>query len=180
MTPEEFRKEIIPEGRRLYSFAFRFLNIREEAEDLVQDVMTKLWEERGTLGNYRNIKALATTMTRNMCIDRLRKKKTLGIDDNEIHSIAGETESTGQVIEREEAASLVNTIIGRMKEPGKSALIMRDIEGYSYEETAEVLEMNVIALRTLISRARKSVREEMINIYSYGTGKDKGAAFKIL
>ena len=60
-----------------------------------------------------------------------------------------------------------------MKEPGRSAVIMRDIEGYSYEETAEAMGMNVIALRTVMSRARKLIREEMERIYGYGTGKDK-------
>ncbi len=181
MTPEKFRKEIIPEGRRLYSFAFRYLNIREEAEDVVQDVLTKLWEERDTLGKYLNISALATTMTRNMCIDRIRKKKTIRIDDNEVHSIIGGMEEmTGLIIEWEEASSLAKKIIYRMNEPYKSAVILRDIEGYSYEEAAEVLEMNINALRTVLSRARKSVREELENIYSYGTGKDRGAAKKVL
>ena len=41
MTPEEFRKIVIPEGRRLYALAFRYLNSREEAEDAVQEVMMK-------------------------------------------------------------------------------------------------------------------------------------------
>jgi len=43
MTPEEFRKTILPEGRRLYALAFRYLNSREEAEDAVQEAMMKLW-----------------------------------------------------------------------------------------------------------------------------------------
>jgi len=71
---------------------------------------------------------------------------------------------------------MVSAIVSRMKEPGRSAVILRDIEGYSYEETAEALGMNVTALRTLMSRARKQIREEMEMIYSYGTGKDKGTA----
>jgi len=63
-----------------------------------------------------------------------------------------------------------------MKEPGRSAVIMRDVEGYSYEETAEAMGMNVTALRTLMSRARKQVRDEMVRIYGYGTGKDQRTA----
>ena len=54
MTPEEFRKVILPEGRRLYALAFRYLNNREEAEDAVQEVMMKLWEERKKAGRYAN------------------------------------------------------------------------------------------------------------------------------
>jgi len=181
MTPEEFRKEIIAEGRRLYSFAFRFLNSREEAEDAVQDVMIRLWEERDSLKQYANVSAFLTTMTRNICIDRLRKKKTMRIDDANIKRVVeGLEEINGIVIERAEASSLTHAIIGKLKEPYKSAIILRDIEGYSYEEAAVVLEMNVNALRTVISRARKSVREELENIYNYGTGEDKGTAHQIL
>jgi DNA-directed RNA polymerase specialized sigma24 family protein len=54
------------------------------------------------------------------------------------------------------------------------------MEGYSYEETAEALNSNVTAIRTVISRARKQIREEMEKIYRYGTGEDKRAARPLL
>jgi RNA polymerase sigma-70 factor (ECF subfamily) len=63
-----------------------------------------------------------------------------------------------------------------MKEPYRSAVILRDIEGYSYEEAAETMQTSVGSLRTILSRARKSIREEMERIYNYGTGEDKRAA----
>ncbi|MCA1742076.1 MAG: hypothetical protein LC630_06380, partial [Bacteroidales bacterium] len=75
-----------------------------------------------------------------------------------------------------EAVRMIGTIVTRMKEPYRSAVILRDMEGYSYEETAEIMQTNINALRTVLSRARKSIREEMERIYSYGTGKDKGTA----
>ncbi|MGE5349668.1 MAG: RNA polymerase sigma factor, partial [Actinomycetota bacterium] len=75
--------------------------------------------------------------------------------------------------EQQEAAGLITLIISRMNEPVRSAVIMRDMEGYSYEETAQAIGTNVTALRTLISRARKQIREEMKRIYGYGTGEDK-------
>ncbi|MCK7529999.1 MAG: hypothetical protein MZV63_02535 [Marinilabiliales bacterium] len=59
-----------------------------------------------------------------------------------------------------------------MKEPYRSAVILRDMEGYSYEETAEIMQTSINALRTVISRARKNIREEMERIYSYGTGEE--------
>ena len=97
MRPEEFRKKVLPEGRRLYAFAFRYLNSREDAEDVVQDVMAKLWETRDTLDRYQNIPAWATTVTRNICIDRLRKQKILRFDESEsseVPEVPGTTGST--------------------------------------------------------------------------------------
>jgi RNA polymerase sigma-70 factor (ECF subfamily) len=177
MTPEEFRKVFLPEGRRLYALAFRYLNSREEAEDVVQEVMMKLWEERKNAGRYENPAAWCTTVTRNYCIDLLRRRKRIVQDD-----ISGvkEVMEAGNDMFRDsdgsEAAALITGIVERMKEPYRSAVILRDIEGYSYEEAAEVMKTSVGTLRTILSRARKSIREEMERIYNYGTGEDKRAA----
>jgi RNA polymerase sigma-70 factor (ECF subfamily) len=177
MTPEEFRKVILPEGRRLYALAFRFLNNREEAEDTVQEVMMKLWEDRTRLGNYDNPAAWATTVTRNMCIDILRKRRKISHEEIESVIITGRAEDvTVTDHDSREAAALVTGIVERMKEPYRSAVILRDMEGYSYEEAAVVMQTSVETLRTTLSRARKSIREELEKIYSYGTGTDKGTA----
>jgi RNA polymerase sigma-70 factor (ECF subfamily) len=181
MTPEEFRMKVLPEGRRLYALAFRFLNNREEAEDAVQEVMMKLWAERGEKRKYASLAAWCTTVTRNCCIDMLRRRKRWTMeplkDPGGADSLC--SGNTG-ADEKRVAAGLVAEIVSRMKEPGRSAVIMRDLEGYSYEETAEALESNVPAARTLISRARKEIREEMEKIYRYGTGEDKRTARPVL
>ena len=68
-----------------------------------------------------------------------------------------------------EAARMINRIVSMMKEPYRSAVILRDIEGYSYEEAAESMQTSVNSLRTVLSRARRMIREEMKRIYSHGT-----------
>lgn len=181
MTPEEFRMKVLPEGRRLYALAFRFLNNREEAEDAVQEVMMKLWAERNRERSYESVAAWCTTVTRNCCIDVLRRRKRWQTDSSGTKALS-ETIQPGSDLagEKREAAGLITEIVSRMKEPGRSAVIMRDLEGYSYEETAEALGSNVTAVRTVISRARKEIREEMEKIYQYGTGEDKRAARSLL
>lgn len=177
MTPEEFRRVILPEGRRLYALAFRFLNNREEAEDAVQEVMMKLWEDRTRLGDYANPAAWATTVTRNMCIDMLRKRRKMSHEEIDSARVTGKAdEGTMTATDSREAAMLVNVIVERMKEPYRSAVILRDMEGYSYEEAAVVMQTSVETLRTTLSRARKNIREELQKIYSYGTGRDKSPA----
>lgn len=181
MTPEEFRMKVLPEGRRLYALAYRFLNSREEAEDAVQEVMMKLWAERSEKRNYASLAAWCTTVTRNCCIDMLRRRKRWRLEPlNDTGRSDGLFSGNAGAEEKREAAGLVAEIVSRMKEPGRSAVIMRDLEGYSYEETAEALKSNVTAIRTVISRARKEIREEMEKIYRYGTGEDKRAARPVL
>lgn len=177
MSPEEFRKIILPEGRRLYALAFRYLNNREEAEDMVQEVMMKLWVDRNEQTHYANPAAWCTTVTRNSCIDMLRRKRRIRQEEISDAVMMPETGAgLSHSSDNREAAGMIGTIVSRMKEPYRSAVILRDMEGYSYEETAEIMQTKINALRTVLSRARRSIREEMERIYSYGTGKDKGTA----
>lgn len=170
MTPEEFRLTILPEGRRLYALAFRYLNSREEAEDAVQEAMMKLWEGRDRLDDHANHAAWCMTVTRNCCIDMLRRKKKIRFEEMEHAEASGrnETGDPGNSDSRE-AVQMIGIIVRRMKEPYRSAVILRDIEGYSYEEAAESMQTSVNTLRTVLSRARRMVREEMNRIYSHGT-----------
>lgn len=168
MTPEEFRKTILPEGRRLYALAFRYLNSREEAEDAVQEAMMKLWEGRSRLDDHANHAAWCTTVTRNCCIDMLRKRKKILFEEMDQAGVTVRSEASSASDDRE-AARLINRIVSMMKEPYRSAVILRDIEGYSYEEAAESMQTSVNSLRTVLSRARRMIREEMKRIYSHGT-----------
>lgn len=177
MTPEEFRKIILPEGRRLYALAFRYLNNREEAEDMVQEVMIKLWTGRGELRKYSSPAAWCTTVTRNSCIDMLRRRQRIRLEEMSDSVLMPETDTgLNDSSDNREAVHLIGAIVSRMKEPYRSAVILRDMEGYSYEETAELMQTNINNLRTVLSRARKSVREEMERIYNYGTGQNRRTA----
>ena len=77
MTREEFSNLVQQLGKKLYYFAFRILRNQEEAEDGVQEVFLRLWKMNDKLADYRSIEALATTMTRNYCIDLIRKNRNV-------------------------------------------------------------------------------------------------------
>jgi RNA polymerase sigma-70 factor (ECF subfamily) len=180
MTPEEFRKTILPEGRRLYALAFRYLNNREEAEDTVQEVMMKLWAERDRKRDYASTAAWCTIVTRNHCIDALRRKKRIDFRDiSEANSSTGHGTYHPGESDDQEAVQMIRSIISRMKEPYRSAVILRDMEGYSYEESAEAMQTSINTLRTILSRARKNIRNEMERLYNYGTGEDKRTARQV-
>ena len=75
MTRTDFNHLIQRQSRKLYGFAFRILRNQEEAEDVVQEIFIKLWKMGEKLDEYKSIDALAITMTKNYCIDLLRKQK---------------------------------------------------------------------------------------------------------
>src|SRR5512133_3731298 len=109
MTREEFNKCVRQMSRMLYIYAFRFVNNREEAEDVVQEVFIRMWSMGNKLDGYNSLDALATTMTRNYCIDILRKQKNLSMIDNSFKEVI--TDSTPQeLIEKTESGIIIKRI----------------------------------------------------------------------
>jgi RNA polymerase sigma-70 factor (ECF subfamily) len=161
MTREEFDLLVQKQGRKLYGFAFRILRNQEEAEDVVQEVFIKLWKMGGKLDEYNCIDALATTMTKNYCIDLLRKQKNNYKGDfNSIDYQNLTTPSPQEQLETKESGEILNSIIEKLPEAYKIVIKLRDIEGVSYEEIAEKTDQNINTLRVTLSRARKLIRDE--------------------
>jgi RNA polymerase sigma factor (sigma-70 family) len=177
MSPEEFREKVIPMGRKLYAFAFRFLNCREESEDVAQEVMMRLWEKRDDLLKYNSTEALAMTITRNICLDKIRHKKYSCENEGEESILNFSQSEPVAELEINEAYILIKKIISELSEPYRSAIILRDIEGMTYEESAEITGLTINALRVNISRARKMVREKISIIYSYGSERNTGTSY---
>ena len=75
MKSSEFKLLVMPYSSRLYRMAFRLMDSREEAEDIVQEVYVKLWKMRHELDKYNSIEALCVRITRNLCLDQLRRRK---------------------------------------------------------------------------------------------------------
>jgi RNA polymerase sigma-70 factor (family 1) len=161
MTRKDFDHLIQQQSSRLYGFAFRILRNQEEAEDVVQEVFIKLWKMGGKLDEYNSIYALATTMTKNYCIDILRKQKnSFKGDFNPIDYQNLTTPSPQEQLENKESGEILNAIIENLPEAYRIVIKLRDIEGVSYEEIAEKTDQNINTLRVTLSRARKLIRDE--------------------
>ncbi len=74
MNPEEFKIQVLPLKNKLFRLSLRMLGRVEEAEDSVQDAMVKLWTKKDELNKYSSIEAFAMTITKNLCLDRIRSK----------------------------------------------------------------------------------------------------------
>ena len=167
MKSSEFKLLVMPYSSRLYRMAFRLMGNREEAEDIVQEVYLKLWGMRAELGNYRSIEALCIRITRNLGLDMLRRRKVnQEAMKTERSRAGGYMDLPSDNLEKEEEARIVHTLIAALPEPQRSLVHLRHLEGKEYEEIAEMVNMNVNAIRVSISRARKQMREILEKQYS--------------
>jgi RNA polymerase sigma-70 factor (ECF subfamily) len=130
--------------------------------------------------NIRNVEAFAMTMTRNLCLDKLKKKRVLSLDDDS-NMYEGTSESDPlKEIQENDAITLVNQIINTLPEQQRMIIQLRDIEGYSSDEVADILDINQNTLRVNLSRARQKIRENLVKQYNNGQEEHRETYRKVL
>lgn len=168
MSLEDFTKQILPIKQKLFRFSLRIVGNQAEAEDVVQEVFVKLWKKREDWEKYKNMEAWCMRMTKNLSIDKLRSKHhRAGILPEGMDFIAPGVSPDRKA----ELTDLLGQLKGLMQQlPEKQRLVMhlRDIEGQSYKEISEYLEMPLNQVKINLFRARQSIKSQLINIDSYG------------
>ena len=167
MNQVEFINSVKPFKDKLFRLAKRLLISTEEAEDATQDVLIKLWNKNDTLNQFGSMEAYAMTITKNYCLDVLKSKRTSNLRI-EHHNYAENGSSLQQKIEDENSIGWIEKIIETLPEQQKLIIQMRDVEQYEFEEISKIMEMSEATIRVALSRARKTVREKMINTHKYG------------
>ncbi|MGI9551440.1 MAG: RNA polymerase sigma factor [Aurantibacter sp.] len=169
MQQSEFLNIVMPFKDKLYRLAKRLLVSTEEAEDATQEILLKLWSKNKAIGTYKNVEAFAMTMTKNFCLDRLKSKQAGNL--TLVHSNYSDGGSSLQdQVEATDSVSWVQKIMEELPEQQKMVLQLRDVEEYNFDEIAELLDMQPTAVRVALSRARKVVREKLLEKHSYGIG----------
>lgn len=157
MTTEAFKDILTPLSAGLYRIAYRFLEDEAEAKDAVQDLLVKLWNSRDSLDKVANIQAYAFTLMKNLCIDRIRKKKhSVNCDPPE--RAGGPPE--GAMDDREELRRTLK-LIEELPPRQRDILKMRVFEELEYDEIAERLGMTQINTRVQLSLARKTLKQKL-------------------
>jgi len=167
MKQSEFLTIVMPFKDKVFRLSKRLLVSTEEAEDATQELLLKLWNNRNKISSYKNVEAFAMTMTKNYCFDRLKSKQASNL--SLVHSNYKEK---GTSLERKtdlnDSVSIVHKLIAKLPEQQRVIIQLRDIEQYEYEEISKMLEIKPTAVRVALSRARKTIREQLIKQHNYG------------
>jgi len=167
MQQSAFLHLVMPFKDKVFRLAKRLLISEAEAEDATQELILKLWKNKDNLDKYRNIEAYAMTMTKNYCLDQLKSKRADNL--TLVHSNYSNTDtSLERVVELRDSVDRIHQIIECLTEQQKLIIQLRDIEEYDFEEIAEIVGIKPTAIRVALSRARKTVREQLIKKHQYG------------
>ncbi len=181
MDAAEFKMTVLPMSRKLLHYAFQILHDSAEAEDTIQEVVLKLWNIRHSLKSIKNPEAFAMTITRNWCLDRLKAKKPVYIATYHFgYDRQSDEYDPHRQVEHEDRLNILYRVIDNLPEQQKQVVQLRDIEGLEYEQIAEIMDMNLNALRVTLSRARNKIRDELIKFDAYGYQTNKNTAGKLL
>jgi len=171
---------ILPMSRKMLHFAFQFLHDTGEAEDAVQEVVLKLWKIRDTLEQYNSVEAFTMKITRNWCLDRLKAKKPVYIDTYHSGYDRQTDENNPQkMMEQTDRLNFFYRMLEKLPDQQRQIVQLRDIEGFEFDQIAEIMDMNMNALRVNLSRARSKIREEIMKYEAYGYSTNKDTAGKV-
>ena len=158
-----FRNDVLPLKNVLYRLALRITLNKEEAEDIVQDTLMKVWNRRDSLQNVDSIEAFSLTICRNLSLDRMKRAG----NDEEIGSADTASDPYERMIQKERV-ELVKRIVDSLPEKQRSCMQLRDFEGKSYKEIATVLGLSEEQVKVNIFRARQAVKQKYKEYEGYG------------
>ncbi len=167
MNQTAFLNLVLPFKDKLYRMAKRLLVSNEEAEDATQEILMKLWANKSKISSYKNAEAFAMTMTKNYCFDRLKSKQAQSL--RIVHSnYKDETTQLQKQVEHQDSLDWVERLMQQLPTQQRMVMQLRDIEHYEFSDISKVLDMKETAVRVTLSRARKTIREQLIQKHNYG------------
>jgi RNA polymerase sigma-70 factor (ECF subfamily) len=130
----------------------------EEAEDIAQEVMLRLWQMHDVLEKYQSIEAIVTIAARHLLRDHQRLRTTETLNEATLISIGNSPQETLEMIEDEQ---WLTEKLRQLPTTQRTLLYMRQVERRSHEEIARLLGIEKTSVSTLLARARRTLLEEI-------------------
>ncbi|PSR56380.1 RNA polymerase subunit sigma-24 [Adhaeribacter arboris] len=170
MDLQTFKQKVLPVKDKLFRLAKTMLRHHEEAEDALQEVFLKLWTNQHKLDACNSVEAFAMTVTKNLCLDKLKVKTPKHLADVTAMELESSYTTPQQSYELSNSAEVMRRLVDQLPEQQKLILHLRDVEGYSFEEIEQITQLPLNTIRVTLSRARKLVRERFLKIEKYEMG----------
>lgn len=165
-----FEDLILPHIDHLYKVAYRFTGTVNDAEDLVQDLLVKLYPKVNEMTKVESLRPWLVRVMYRMWVDRLRHRNRSPVDHiGDCIDIENETKESSpegrpeEDLQREKLQYRVQHAIDQLSEQHRIILIFHDVEGYSLNEISEILDCATGTLKSRLHRARAHLRKLLEN-----------------
>ncbi|MEL7122393.1 MAG: sigma-70 family RNA polymerase sigma factor [Bacteroidota bacterium] len=152
---------------KLFRFAVSLLKDENEAEDVVQEVVIKLWKHRDRLDQINNLEAWSMKLTKNLSLDKMRSKHRRNESLDAAYSLSAKQKNPEQQLELNDTVQRLKSWMYKLPEKQRLVFQLRDIEGLSYNEISELLDMSLNQVKTNLFRARQAAKKYLIKNNDY-------------
>ncbi|MBO7109720.1 MAG: RNA polymerase sigma factor [Prevotella sp.] len=167
-----FRTDILPLKNELFRLALRITLNRDDAEDVVQETMLKVWNRREQWSELESIEAFCLTICRNVALDKMKRADSQntsleesGEFEHADRSYAANPEE--QAVQRDRV-ELVRKLVGQLPEKQRTCMQLRDMEGKAYKDIAQVMGITEQQVKVNIFRARQTIKQKFLQIEQHG------------
>lgn len=168
MQKISFRNDILPLKDKLFRLALCITRNREEAEDIVQDTMLRVWNRREEWNVWETVEGFCLTICRNLAIDHSQKMDARHVELTPEVTELPDMAAPDKLMERDERLGLLHRLIAELPEKQRTILQLRDVEGKSYKEIAEILQLTEEVVKVNLFRARQRIKLKYNEIDTYG------------
>ena len=173
---DAFEQLVRDNEKRIYTLALRMTGSREDALDLAQDAFFQAWKALPTFQGESSFATWLYRLATNLCLDHLRTQKrrtqsmgpALSLDDEENGpvQVADQQLQPQEAVERSERRRALERGLASLPDHHRQVLIMRELSGLSYQEIAQVLDLDLGTVKSRIARARVSRRQLLLEVGS--------------
>jgi len=169
MKSISFRNDILPLKNVLYRLALRITLSHEDAEDVVQDTLLKVWSRKNDWQQIQNIEAYAMTIARNLALDKMKRVSAhLASLDNMPVNDQAKSHNPYERIFEQDRLQFVRNLIDQLPEKQRSCMQLRDVEEKSYREISDILGITEEQVKVSIFRARQTIKQKIKEAEEYG------------
>ena len=162
MKELSFQANILPLKNKLFRLALRITLNRQEAEDIVQDTLLRLWDQKADWKKIHNVEAFAMMICRNLSLDVVKKKefKNLSMVETQ-YDVADEDSGWNESFLKNEQVQMIHKAINALPEKQRTVMQLRDIEGKAYKEIAKIMNISESDVKVTLFRARQTIKDKL-------------------
>ncbi len=162
MSTEHTKLLTLPFKDRLYRLALGIVGDTYDAEDIIQELLIKIWNRIDQYNEIENKEAWCMTVTRNLAIDKIRSRKA-SVQDIEDYSFLRDNDITpDKKLEDNDRMNSILSLVNELPEKQRMIVYLRDVEGYSYKEIAEITDYTLDFIKVSLHRARKTLKDALL------------------
>ena len=156
MTEKDYNESVLLYADNVYRFIVKNLRYTEDAEDIVQSAFEKLWIHKDSVEPLK-AKSYLFTVAYHLLIDHTRKAKRITLQES------FEKDSQTAYQENKALKKVLHDALATLNEMQRSLVLLKDYEGYSYEEIGEITKLTTDQVRVYLHRARLKLRNYLIS-----------------